>query len=67
MKSILESLFGPVETLEALVKAGQYLGAHGLRYAVDALRRRGKPHRRHHHLGFQRALAQWRRTLSGRL
>ena len=42
MKSILESLFGSVETLEALVKAGQYLGAHGLRYAVDALRRRGK-------------------------
>ena len=24
------------------MKAGQYLGAHGLRYAVDALRRRGK-------------------------
>ena len=42
MKTILESLFGTVETLEALVKAGQYLGAHGLRYAVDALRRRGK-------------------------
>jgi beta-mannosidase len=42
MKSILESLFGSVKTLEALVQAGQYLGAHGLRYAVDALRRRGK-------------------------
>ena len=42
MKSILESLFGSVETLETLVKAGQYMGAHGLRYAVDALRRRGK-------------------------
>ncbi|MCY3918143.1 MAG: hypothetical protein OXG49_19240 [Chloroflexi bacterium] len=42
MKSILESLFGRVETLEALVEAGQYLGAHGLRYAVDALRRRGR-------------------------
>ncbi len=42
MKTILESLFGAVETLEALVRAGQYLGAHGLRYAVDALRRRGK-------------------------
>lgn len=41
MKTILESLFGRVESLEALVKAGQYLGAHGLRYAVDALRRRG--------------------------
>ena len=42
MKSILESLFGTVDSLEALVEAGQYLGAHGLRYAVDALRRRGK-------------------------
>ena len=42
MKSILESLFGRVDSLEALVKAGQYLGAHGLRYAVDALRRRGR-------------------------
>ena len=41
MKSILHSQFGPIATLEALVKAGQYLGAHGLRYAVDALRRRG--------------------------
>ncbi len=41
MKSILDSQFGPIGTLEALVKAGQYLGAHGLRYAVDALRRRG--------------------------
>ena len=41
LKSILDSLFGPIATLEALVKAGQYLGAHGLRYAVDALRRRG--------------------------
>ncbi len=42
MKTILESLFGRVDTLESLVKAGQYLGAHGLRYAVDALRRRGR-------------------------
>ncbi len=41
MKTILESLFGRVDSLESLVKAGQYLGAHGLRYAVDALRRRG--------------------------
>ena len=67
MKSILDSQFGPIGTLEALVKAGQYLGAHGLRYAVDALRRRGPRNRRHHHLGLQRALAQRRRTLSGRL
>jgi beta-mannosidase len=42
LKSILESLFGPIKTLEALVAAGQYLGAQGLRYAVDALRRRGR-------------------------
>ena len=41
LKSILDSQFGPIESLEALVRAGQYLGAHGLRYAVDALRRRG--------------------------
>lgn len=42
LKSILDALFGPIDTLEALVEAGQYLGAHGLRYAVDALRRRGR-------------------------
>ncbi len=42
LKSILETLFGSIDTLEALVEASQYLGAHGLRYAVDALRRRGK-------------------------
>ena len=42
MKTILETLFGRVDSLESLVKAGQYLGAHGLRYAVDALRRRGR-------------------------
>ena len=40
LKSIHDALFGPINTLEALVEAGQYLGAHGLRYAVDALRRR---------------------------
>jgi len=42
LKSIFASLFGPVSTLEELLEAGQYLGAHGLRYAVDALRRRGR-------------------------
>lgn len=42
LKSILDALFGPIDTLEALIEAGQYLGAHGLRYAVDALRRRGR-------------------------
>ena len=42
LKSILDALFGPLDTLETLIQAGQYLGAHGLRYAVDALRRRGR-------------------------
>ena len=42
LKSILNRLFGAIDTLEALVQASQYLGAHGLRYAVDALRRRGR-------------------------
>ena len=42
LKSIFASLFGPVSRLEDVVEAGQYLGAHGLRYAVDALRRRGR-------------------------
>ena len=42
LKPRLESLFGPLDSLDKLLKAGQYLGAHGLRYAVDALRRRGK-------------------------
>ncbi|MCY4070404.1 MAG: hypothetical protein OXG60_03835 [Chloroflexi bacterium] len=42
LKSILEGLFGSIDTLQTLVEASQYLGAHGLRYAVDALRRRGR-------------------------
>ena len=42
LKPRLESLFGPLDSLDKLLKVGQYLGAHGLRYAVDALRRRGK-------------------------
>ena len=42
LKPILDSLFGKIETLDSLLEAGQFLGAHGLRYAVDALRRRGK-------------------------
>lgn len=42
LKSVTDSLFGRVDTLESLVEAGQFLGAEGLRYAIDALRRRGK-------------------------
>jgi beta-mannosidase len=40
-KEITEDLFGPVDGLEPLVRAGQFLGAEGLRYAMDALRRKG--------------------------
>ncbi len=42
LKPIIDGLFGPLETLSTLLEAGQYLGAHGLRYAIDALRRRGR-------------------------
>jgi len=38
---ITERLFGPLTGLEPLVLAGQFLGAEGLRYAMDALRRKG--------------------------
>jgi beta-mannosidase len=40
-KEITEDLFGPADGLEPLVRAGQFLGAEGLRYAMDALRRKG--------------------------
>lgn len=40
-KEITESLFGPLDSLESLVRAGQFLGAEGLRYAIDSLRRAG--------------------------
>ena len=39
---IAESLFGPFDGLAPLVRAGQFLGAEGLRYAMDELRRKGK-------------------------
>lgn len=42
LESILAPLFGRIDSLETMLEAGQFLGAHGLRYAVDALRRRGK-------------------------
>ncbi len=40
-KEITERLFGPLAGLEQLIPAGQFLGAEGLRYAMDALRRKG--------------------------
>jgi beta-mannosidase len=41
-KEITEDIFGPLDGLEQLVRAGQFLGAEGLRYAMDALRRKGE-------------------------
>lgn len=41
-KELTERLFGPADGLEMLVPAGQFLGAEGLRYAMDALRRNGQ-------------------------
>jgi beta-mannosidase len=40
-KPVIDFLFGQSPNLEFLLKAGQYLGAEGLRYALDATRRRG--------------------------
>ena len=40
--NILEDVFGPFGSLPELVEAGQFYGADGLRYMVDALRRTGK-------------------------
>jgi len=40
-KDLTERVFGPLDGLEELVQAGQFLGAEGLRYAMDALRRTG--------------------------
>ncbi len=40
-KELTERIFGPLDRLEDLVPAGQFLGAEGLRYAMDALRRNG--------------------------
>ncbi|MCY3833966.1 MAG: hypothetical protein OXG85_13200 [Chloroflexi bacterium] len=42
LEPIMNSFFGPLDSLPTMLEAGQYLGAHGLRYAVDALRRRGR-------------------------
>jgi beta-mannosidase len=40
-KEITERVFGPAEDLEQIVRGGQFLAAEGLRYAMDALRRKG--------------------------
>lgn len=38
---LIERLFGLPRSLEAMIAVGQFIGAEGLRYACDALRRRG--------------------------
>ncbi|MFV0351795.1 MAG: glycoside hydrolase family 2 protein [Oscillospiraceae bacterium] len=40
--AVIERFFGPLDNLEMVIKGGQYLGAEGLRYAMDALRAMGK-------------------------
>ena len=42
MKPVIQVLFGPMDDLQTLVEAGQFIGAEGLRYAYDELRRKGK-------------------------
>jgi len=39
-KPIIDAYFGPMEKLDDIVRAGQFIGAEGLRYAVDELRRK---------------------------
>jgi beta-mannosidase len=41
-KSYLDQAFGSLDNLPDLVEAGQFYGAEGLRYEIDALRRHGK-------------------------
>jgi beta-mannosidase len=41
-KKHLDQVFGSLDSLPDLVKAGQFYGAEGLRYEIDALRRHGK-------------------------
>lgn len=41
-KPYIDDLFGPIDNIPDLVKAGQFLGADTLRYAVDAWRRKGR-------------------------
>ena len=39
---MIERMFGKCDTLEKVIKAGQYLSGEGLRYAMDSFRSRGK-------------------------
>lgn len=39
--TLVEEYFGASRSLQSFIRGGQFLGAEGLRYAVDALRRRG--------------------------
>ncbi len=41
-KDMIERMFGPCNTLEKLLRAGQFLAGEGLRYAMDTFRSRGK-------------------------
>jgi beta-mannosidase len=41
-KTYLDRAFGSLDNLPDLVEAGQFYGAEGLRYEIDALRRKGK-------------------------
>lgn len=40
--SVIERFFGSLDDLEMTIKGGQYLAGEGMRYAIDALRARGK-------------------------
>ncbi len=42
MLPTIEDLFGPMESIGDCIKAGQFLGAEGTRYMMDALRAMGK-------------------------
>jgi beta-mannosidase len=42
LKNRIDSLFGALDNLPDLIRAGQFYGAEGLRYAIDANRRKGR-------------------------
>ncbi|MBB3067894.1 beta-mannosidase [Paenibacillus baekrokdamisoli] len=41
-KGTIEQLFGELDGLESLIKGGQFIGAEGVRYIIDALRAKGE-------------------------
>ncbi|WP_128654889.1 glycoside hydrolase family 2 protein [Paenibacillus sp. 598K] len=41
-QNVIERLFGELDSLEDTIKAGQFIGAEGVRYIADALRAKGK-------------------------